>query len=62
MNRKPIFFITGVNGSGKTTLVPLLKSELNRSFVVYDFDERDVPENVNQKWRISTTQHWVNIA
>lgn len=56
------FFITGVNGSGKSTLVPLLKKKLPSGYLVYDFDERGVPNNVDTNWRIQTTRYWLKVA
>jgi predicted ABC-type ATPase len=56
------YFITGVNGAGKSTVVPLLRNNLPSSFLVYDFDEVGVPENVDNKWRQKTTAHWMDIA
>lgn len=57
-----IYFITGVNGAGKSTIVPLLKKYLPDSFLVYDFDEIGVPENIDGNWRKKTTSYWMNIA
>ncbi len=57
-----IYFVTGVNGAGKSTIVPLLKKKLSSSFLIYDFDEVGVPENVDAKWRQDTTAYWMDIA
>ncbi len=62
MNKTKIFFITGTNSAGKSTIVPLLKRKLSGSFLVYDFDEVGVPENVDAKWRQQTTNHWLNLG
>ncbi|MCX6744457.1 MAG: hypothetical protein NTX82_02955 [Candidatus Parcubacteria bacterium] len=56
-----IFFLTGVNGVGKSTIIPHLKSLLSGDkFVIYDFDERGVPEDADRGWRISETKHWLS--
>ncbi len=58
-----IYFVIGVNGVGKTTLlselVPLLPRD---SFDLHDFDERGVPDNADKSWRISETNHWMNLG
>lgn len=59
MPRTNIYFITGVNSAGKSTLVPLLRDKLPNNFLVYDFDERGVPENVNSTWRKKETKYWL---
>jgi broad-specificity NMP kinase len=56
-----IYFITGVNGVGKSSIIPYLKSKLSDDkFVVYDFDSRGVPEDADQKWRMSETKYWIS--
>jgi len=62
MKKNKIYFVTGVSTSGKSTIIPELKAKLPDKFVVYDFDEKGVPRNVNQKWRYETTQYWFNVA
>ena len=56
-----IFFISGVCGAGKSSIIPHLKSALpSKTYQVYDFDARGVPENADHKWRFTETQHWIN--
>lgn len=62
MKKAELFFITGVNGAGKSTLVPLLRKKVSSACVVYDFDERGVPENVDAKWRQKETGHWIDVG
>jgi len=58
-----IFFIIGVNGVGKSSVIPFLKNSLDEEhFVIYDFDERGVPNNANQEWRQSETLYWLKIG
>jgi len=58
-----IIFITGPSGVGKTTIFKLLKSSLERkSFDVRDLDERGVPDNVTDQWRIDETKHYLEIG
>ena len=57
-----LFFITGVNGAGKTTIVPLLRRTLPAHYVVYDFDQRGVPDNVTHQWRKDETTYWIQQA
>ncbi|MEX1111896.1 MAG: hypothetical protein WEC84_00380 [Candidatus Andersenbacteria bacterium] len=62
MTKRNIFFITGVSTSGKTTLIPHIKNNLPENFLVYDFDERGVPDNVTAEWRREETAHWIRIG
>jgi len=56
-----IFFISGVPGVGKTSIIPYLNSLLPQNkYKIFDFDARGVPNNADQKWRISETKHWLN--
>ena len=58
-----IFLITGVNGIGKSTLMSQLKNKLEGDiFNIHDFDERGVPDNANQEWRLSETLHWIKVG
>lgn len=53
-----LFFITGASGSGKTACLPYLR-ELIPDLKIYDFEEIGVPENADNAWRQSTTEHWL---
>lgn len=56
-----IFFISGVNGVGKSSIMPHLSRLFPiGNFEIRDFDERGVPENADDTWRISETKHWVD--
>ncbi|MCH7605414.1 hypothetical protein IID24_05510 [Patescibacteria group bacterium] len=56
-----IIFITGVCGAGKSSLISHLKNLLpSERFDIRDFDERGVPDNVDRKWRLDETKHWLN--
>jgi gluconate kinase len=55
-----IYFISGVNGVGKTSIMSHLKALLPEDkYEVHDFDERGVPANADDAWRISETSYWV---
>ncbi len=58
-----LFFITGVSGSGKTTLIPYLKEMLPQDqYEIHDFDERGVPEGVDEKWRQLESKMWLDLG
>ncbi len=58
-----LFIITGVNGIGKSAVIPELMSKLDSlQYVIYDFDERGVPDNADRDWRESETIHWLEVA
>ncbi|GEM_PF-416194 len=62
---KPIsaIFICGVNGVGKSTLIPYLKNLLPaEKYAVRDFDERGLPEDTDNAWRVSETKYWLEQA
>lgn len=55
-----IYFITGGSGTGKSTLIPHLSKNLDQNkYEIHDFDERGVPANADEKWRISETKYWL---
>ncbi len=54
-----IIFVTGVNGVGKSTVITPLKAILDDRYIIYDFDERGVPDNVTGQWRREETAHWI---
>lgn len=62
MLKQKIFFVTGASTSGKTTIIPLLKDRLPKNFIVYDFDERGVPDNVTHEWRKKETVYWLKVG
>jgi gluconate kinase len=53
------YFIAGASGSGKTTIMPFLKELLGEHIAVYDFDDIEVPENADKKWRQESTELWL---
>ena len=58
-----IYFITGVNGVGKSSVISHLRSGLtDKNFVIYDFDERGVPDGADGDWRRSETRHWLEMG
>lgn len=59
---KKIVFITGANGVGKTTVMTPLRKLLGPEFVLHDFDERGVPDNVGKEWRVAETQYWIGLG
>lgn len=60
---KTITFVTGGNGVGKSAVIPYLKETLDpNDFRIYDFDERGVPDNADQFWRIEETKHWISVG
>lgn len=62
MNTKT-FFIIGANGVGKTTILTFFKKLLSKdNFIIYDFDERGVPDNADKDWRKSETEYWLKLG
>lgn len=62
--QKEIFFVGGASGSGKTAIKENLQEMLGEKWTVYDFDEIEIPENLNNtwtgtKWRQETTEKWL---
>jgi 2-phosphoglycerate kinase len=62
MRVNKIIFIIGVNGVGKSAVIEPLKSLLNSSFEIHDFDERGVPDNVQRQWRLYETKYWIELG
>lgn len=60
---KEVIFVCGVNGVGKSSIIPHLSSLLSpQKYDIHDFDERGVPENAGNAWRISETAYWLERA
>lgn len=53
------YFVAGASGSGKTAIMPDLKKILGDSIAVYDFDDINVPDGADKKWRQESTQKWL---
>jgi hypothetical protein len=56
-----LLFVTGASGSGKTAVIPGLKKRLPE-FSVHDFDEREVREDGDTRWRQEQTEYWISKA
>lgn len=62
-SRVSVYFIGGVSGAGKSSIIPHLKSLLPADeYAIYDFDERGVPDSVDERWRQSESEHWLQVA
>lgn len=63
VQKSNVYFVIGVNGVGKTTLVNSLREKLaSDNYHVHDFDERGVPDNVDDTWRVSETRYWLTLG
>jgi broad-specificity NMP kinase len=56
------FFVTGVVGAGKTSLVEPLRIRLGAGYEVHDFDERGVPDAVEEQWGTAEKRHWLGVG
>jgi broad-specificity NMP kinase len=54
-----IFFVTGVVGAGKTSLIGLLRTQLGPDYEIHDFDERGVPDDVDEQWGAAERRYWL---
>jgi len=54
------YFVSGVNGVGKSTLIPHLRELLSSDeYIVYDFDQRGVPDGADDAWRMNEIKYWL---
>lgn len=58
-----IYFISGVCGVGKSSVIPYLKKLLPKDkYDIRDFDERGVPDDVDDNWRKAEIKNWLSIG